>query len=54
MEEDDFISSHRKARSRHGKEREWEEERVSRGGGIYLWVMHLSLIVRRNYAPPHV
>ena len=32
MEEDDFISSHRKARSRHGKEREWGE-RVSRGGG---------------------
>ena len=30
------------------------ERAVSRGGGIYLWVMHLSLIVRRSYAPPHV
>ena len=36
------------------EKRESGGERVSRGGGIYLWVMHLSLIVRRNYAPPHV
>ena len=31
MEEDDFITSHRKARSRHGKEREWGGESKPRG-----------------------
>ena len=31
-----------------GVEEEWPRE------VIYLGVMHLSLIVRRNYAPPHV
>ena len=53
MEEDDFINLHRKAKA-DTEERESGVERVSRGGGIYLWMMHLSLIVRRNYAPPHV
>ena len=47
MEEDVFINLQLKA------EVDTEKERVG-GRGIYLWVMHLSLIVRRNYAPPHV
>ena len=36
MEEDDFVSSHRKARSRHGKEREWGGESKPRGGHLPL------------------
>ena len=38
-----------KQKQTHGKEREGEG-----GASIYLWVMHLSLIVRRNFATSHV